>query len=305
MNKKAVVLCFVILLIISGCQRRLSPNQPAPSLTPPQHSISAIYDRADFYHGVLTSDVQARSGMSGGTPVTYAVTKGTTVRVMGKYDGYYVTMLPNGQIALVPAGSINPIATAPIKQIPVTPGAPASNYPSGGSSPGGTPSGNNPSAGSQFGSIQPGVNQTGGLSPGGTTSGGNQTAGAVTGETASMINLVNQARTQAGLKALNTNPNLAGVASLKAVDIVNKNYFSHTSPTYGSPFDMMKTYGISYLYAGENLAIDMSVSSAEQALMNSPTHKANILSPNFTDIGVGVCQRADGSRVYVQEFIGK
>jgi uncharacterized YkwD family protein len=120
-----------------------------------------------------------------------------------------------------------------------------------------------------------------------------------------MVSLVNQARAQAGLKALNNYGSLVNMANTKAKDIVTNNYFSHTSPTYGSPFDMMKSNGIAYLYAGENLAINQNVQAAEQALMNSPEHKANILNPNFTDIGIGIAQKSDGSYVYVQEFIGR
>ena len=67
-----------------------------------------------------------------------------------------------------------------------------------------------------------------------------------------------------------------------------KNYFSHTSPTYGSPFDMMKAYGISYKSAGENIAMGQrSPEEVVQAWMNSQGHRENIMNPNFTHIGVG------------------
>ena len=66
------------------------------------------------------------------------------------------------------------------------------------------------------------------------------------------------------------------------------NYFSHTSPTYGSPFDMIKNFGISYQKAGENIAKGQKTPSAVvNAWMNSPGHRANILDPSYTKIGVG------------------
>lgn len=120
-----------------------------------------------------------------------------------------------------------------------------------------------------------------------------------------MVSLVNAERAKIGASALSINPQLTQIARLKSQDIATKNYFSHTSPTYGSPFEMMKTYGISYLYAGENLALNATVQAAHQALMNSPGHKANILNKNFNQVGIGVVTKSDGSRVYTQMFIGR
>ncbi len=83
----------------------------------------------------------------------------------------------------------------------------------------------------------------------------------------------------------------------------NNNYFSHTSPTYGSPFDMIKNAGISYKSAGENIAKGQKTAEAVfNAWMNSEGHRANILSSNFTQMGIGV---TDGSTKYwCQMFIG-
>ncbi|MOA18351.1 Cysteine-rich secretory protein family protein [compost metagenome] len=79
------------------------------------------------------------------------------------------------------------------------------------------------------------------------------------------------------------------------------NYFSHTSPTYGSPFDMMKSFGITYNAAGENIAMGQKTpEEVMKAWMNSPGHKANILNANFNYIGVGY-----DNNYWVQEFIGK
>lgn len=293
-----LVLCLIALTAFSGCQRMTTP--PAKS-----QRISATKQRADYYYGKVLYDVGAQTGMYGGTPTTYTVQGGNTVRIIGMYDGYYVAVLPNGQMGLMPKGSAAPNNPTPSTPIPSVPG-PSQGYtiptPSGGTpvpGPAGgttvpTPSGGNPAPAPYGGTPAPTT------PPAGTASGST-----ISTDASAMLNMVNQARTQAGLSQLTIDSSVARLANLKAVDMVNKNYFSHTSPTYGSPFDMMKTYGVSYLYAGENLAMNSNVQSAETALMNSSEHKANILNPNYTNIGIGVAQKGDGSRIYVQMFIGR
>ena len=119
----------------------------------------------------------------------------------------------------------------------------------------------------------------------------------------SLLALVNQARAEKGLSALSLNDSLSAVAQKKAEDMKNNNYFSHTSPTYGSPFDMIKNAGISYKSAGENIAMGQKTAEAVfNAWMNSSGHRANILSSKFTQMGIGV---TDGStRYWSQMFIG-
>lgn len=86
--------------------------------------------------------------------------------------------------------------------------------------------------------------------------------------------------------------------------MVDNNYFSHYSPTYGSPFDMLDQFGVDYQYAGENLAQNVSVERAHQALMNSSGHRRNILNPNFTHIGVGIKAKGRNGYIYVEMFTG-
>lgn len=116
-----------------------------------------------------------------------------------------------------------------------------------------------------------------------------------------MVNLVNQERQKAGVAPLKVDLELSRVARIKSQDMRDKGYFSHTSPTYGSPFEMMKSFGISYRTAGENIAKHSSVESAHAGLMNSDGHRKNILNPSFTHIGIGI---VDG-RYYTQMFIGR
>lgn len=119
-----------------------------------------------------------------------------------------------------------------------------------------------------------------------------------------MLNLVNEERKAAGLQPLKLNLELTEVARLKSQDMIDNNYFAHDSPTYGSPFEMMRQFGISYRTAGENLAMHPSVHSAHQGLMNSPGHRANILNPSFTEIGIGIRRKGNGQYYITQMFIG-
>lgn len=121
-----------------------------------------------------------------------------------------------------------------------------------------------------------------------------------------VLDLVNVERTSRGLKPLKLDSNLSNVATTKSQDMINKNYFSHTSPTYGSPFDMMKKFGISYRTAGENIAMGQrNPKEVVTAWMNSEGHRKNILNANFTDLGVGVAKDAKGTIYWTQMFIGK
>lgn len=118
-----------------------------------------------------------------------------------------------------------------------------------------------------------------------------------------VITLVNQERSRRGLQTLKQGSTLSYVARLKAQDMVNKNYFSHTSPTYGSPFTMMQYYGLRYSAAGENIAYGQpSAQAVMNAWMNSAGHRANILSAAYTYIGVGCAKKSNGTLYWTQEF---
>lgn len=119
---------------------------------------------------------------------------------------------------------------------------------------------------------------------------------------AEVVRLVNGIRAENGLKALTANWELSRVARYKSEDMARGGYFSHTSPTYGSPFQMIRSFGLSYRSAGENIAYGQRTPAAVvDAWMNSSGHRANILSASYTQIGVGYC--AEG-RYWTQMFIG-
>ncbi|WP_316570099.1 SafA/ExsA family spore coat assembly protein [Neobacillus sp. YIM B06451] len=121
-----------------------------------------------------------------------------------------------------------------------------------------------------------------------------------------VISLTNQERAKHGLKALAHDWELSRVARYKSVDMRNKNYFSHTSPTYGSPFTMMKNFGIAYRSAGENIAAGQTTAAeVVRAWMNSPGHRKNILSRDYTHIGVGYAAGGSQRHYWTQMFISK
>ena len=118
-----------------------------------------------------------------------------------------------------------------------------------------------------------------------------------------VIELTNAERRKNGLSDLKADASLSNVARDKSKDMQTNNYFSHTSPTHGSPFDMMRDYGISYNTAGENIAMGQrSPEEVVQAWMNSEGHRKNILNGEFTHIGVGYVEEGN---YWTQMFIGK
>lgn len=119
-----------------------------------------------------------------------------------------------------------------------------------------------------------------------------------------VIKLVNSERAKNGLPALKANWQVSRVARYKSQDMIDKNYFSHTSPTYGSPFRMLETFGVSFSAAGENIAMGQRTpSEVMNAWMGSPGHRNNILSPSFTEIGIGLAKSANGRYYWTQMFI--
>ncbi|HBE9724608.1 CAP domain-containing protein [Clostridioides difficile] len=120
-----------------------------------------------------------------------------------------------------------------------------------------------------------------------------------------VVDLVNVERAKAGLNPLTLDSSISNVATKKSQDMIDNNYFSHNSPTYGSPFDMLKKFGISYKTAGENIAMGQKTpKEVVNAWMNSEGHRKNIMNPNFSKIGVGVAQKSGGSIYWTQIFVG-
>lgn len=118
-----------------------------------------------------------------------------------------------------------------------------------------------------------------------------------------VVRLVNEIRVKNGLKELTYDWELSRVARYKSQDMKDNRYFSHKSPTYGSPFQMIKNFGLSYRSAGENIAKGYKTPQAVvNGWMNSSGHRANILNASYNRIGVGYV--ANGN-YWTQMFIGR
>ncbi|MCZ2258246.1 CAP domain-containing protein [Sporosarcina sp. G11-34] len=118
-----------------------------------------------------------------------------------------------------------------------------------------------------------------------------------------VLDLTNAERQKAGLKPLQTDSKLMNSARQKSTDMASKGYFSHTSPTYGSPFDQMKANGVTYKSAAENIAMGQrTAAEVVKGWMESPGHRQNILTPGFTHIGIGYDKNGN---YWTQQFIQK
>lgn len=120
-----------------------------------------------------------------------------------------------------------------------------------------------------------------------------------------LLNLINNEREKNGLIKLQVLPRLQEIAMIKSEDMVKNNYFSHESPNYGNPFDMMKNFGITYKSAGENIAGNSSIEGAFNSWLSSENHKQNILSTAYNYIGIGISPSEKYGYIIVTMFIRK
>lgn len=282
------VIIIVLSSILGGCAyeparryMQTDPNYPNNAALPETpaipnnlvggsdtNRISATYEVVDFSYITLTADsTNVRQGAGSSFPSIGTIRSGQKIRALGKLDGWYIIKMPNSsRVGCIPAKYAVPSGT------------------------GGTPSGGTNAA-------APTPAQTQKPAKTGATT--------MSSDESRILQLVNAERQKAGASPLKANGEVAGLARTKSQDMVNNNYFSHQSPTYGSPFDMLKNGGVSYMYAGENIAINQTADGAFKAWMNSEGHRKNILNPNFTELGVGIAPKGNGSYVYTQLFIGK
>lgn len=125
----------------------------------------------------------------------------------------------------------------------------------------------------------------------------------ISDEEQEVLNLINEYRKENGLEDLTIDEKLQEAAKIKAEDLVENNYFSHTSPTLGTPFELMKSQGIRYKIAGENLAGNISSQKAVEAWINSKDHRENILEKKFHKTGIFVIESPVYGKIYVQLFM--
>jgi len=119
-----------------------------------------------------------------------------------------------------------------------------------------------------------------------------------------VVNSVNRLRVKNGLSPLKQNLTLCKAARAKSTDMIENNYFAHQSPTLGSPFTMMQSFGIAFSAAGENIAYgQISAEEVMEDWISSPGHKANIMSDIYDQIGVGAAKADNGTYYFTQLFI--
>lgn len=283
MKRRIVALALVLLSFFSvSCapnksQSRNQTEQKQAQRNQTQNKAiggleSSIYQMGDIQKIKVTADsANIRSGCSNNTPVLQSQNKNSTLDVVSQVEDWYAVKLPDNSVGFVSKGQCKPIV--PEDQKPPTPPSATGTTPQGTNTPK-TPSAN--------------TNTT-----------------ALSNAEQQMIKLVNDARAQNNLPPLKVDTQLASVARTKAQDMIDNNYFSHNSPKYGSPFDMMKSFGISYVQAGENIAGNQDVQNAHNSLMNSPGHRRNILSPDFTHIGIGIRKGGPYGNMFTQMFVSK
>jgi uncharacterized protein YkwD len=119
---------------------------------------------------------------------------------------------------------------------------------------------------------------------------------------AEMLEMVNRERVAAGLKRLEADPELLPVARAHSADMFERGYFSHYTPEGLSPFDRIKEAHVSFVIAGENLALAPTLVMAHTGLMNSPGHRANILRPQFGRVGIGIMDGGTRGLMVTQNF---
>lgn len=233
------------------------------------------YEELDFVTGLVTaSALNVRTGPSTNYRVIGTVYKNEYIRVFAKIGDWYVIQTSTDQIGAVSSKYVKAIK----------------------------PNGNTSNTGNTNTSTN---NTTSNNSSNTTTDKINATNSGATSEEIELLKLINAERTKNGLSELKFDAELQRVAKIKAKDLVDNNYFSHNSPTYGSPFEMIKSFGITYKAAGENIAGNPSLTGAVNAWMNSEGHRANILSNAYNYTGVGIVESPIYGKVMVQMFMGK
>lgn len=301
-----LMILFLFLILVGGCMTQDNEVGGVAS------SISELSDINNIK--VVADNVNAYEGCSPNTKVLQTLNKGTKAEVLSQVADWYAVKLADNTIGFVPQSQCQPIVvdrqerssipgpTTPTPQTQESERIPTQeNDQAPQNEPAPTPVEDVPTP--QTGPLNVGTDNNNDPTP--NIPDENTNASGLTADEQEMVQLVNQARAQNNLPALKVDMEVTNVARIKSQDMIDNNYFSHNSPTYGSPFDMMQDFGIKYVRAGENIAGDQSVTSAHNALMNSPGHRKNILSPDFTHIGIGIKNGGQYGMMFCQMFISK
>jgi uncharacterized YkwD family protein len=286
--KKHLSFILVALLAIA-----LVTGITAQSTTNQEQDVLGVFQKTNFNQVRVTAAVlNMRAGASTSFNVVSTLRSGQVVEVLGRINDWYVIKLDNDMVGCISANFATPVSQptqpAPAPQQPAQPAPQPTPQPQPAPQPAPQPT-QQPAPQPQ----QPTNNQP------------QNSIEALRPEERQMIDLVNGERVKHGLKPLIVDMEVTRVARIKSRDLIDNNYFAHQSPTYGSPFDMLRRFGVNFRMAGENLAGNQSVTGAHTALMNSEGHRNNILNPNFTHIGIGIEKGSKYGMMFTQMFITK
>ncbi|HLV10264.1 MAG TPA: CAP domain-containing protein [Halanaerobiales bacterium] len=279
MKKRYIVLLLLLGLFLVSCSNIEQGQSEEQSFKAME---SSMFRAAEVQNCRVTADqLEVKSGAGENFNTIASLNRGDVVRVMGKIDTWYVIRLSNYRIGCIDATETEPVVK--------------NNGENGQSG--------QPDQSAQPTEPEPEQPERDEETPAPSRPGQAETGRGGGEQESRLITLVNEERRKNDLPVLRTDSQLSRVARVKAQDMVDNDYFSHYSPTYGSPFEMLDHFGVGYQYAGENLSKNTTVNSAHQALMGSSGHRKNILNPNFTNIGVGV-REVDRGYIYVELFTG-
>jgi uncharacterized YkwD family protein len=272
MNKK-IILLIALSLVLAGALG-------IPGLNNRDVSAAPLFQKVDSISGVVTATrLNVRQGPSTNFPVVCILREGQWVNILAKIGDWYVVY--ETDTGCVGVASTKYIKTS--KQIQ-------------------EPQGQAPQKSPSVGTAAPKPVATPVPDKTGATA---KPPSGITADDQALLELINKARADAGLKPLQFDMELMEVARLKAKDMVDNNYFAHQSPTYGSPFDMMRQFNISFKTAGENIAGNRTVEGAFKAWMNSEGHRKNILNGNFNYTGIGIVDSPKYGKMFAHMFIGR
>lgn len=276
MRKYTIISILLYLFVITSCAN--APVKGVESSVSKDGKIENVK--------VTTNKTNVRSGCSPEANVLNTANKNNEFQVINQVEDWYAVKLDNNQIGFVPSDQCTPIVKdgkdkkTPSTQTPNQTNIPNDQVPA--------------EAPEDTSDKTPTVDTT-----------KDTDKVALSKDEQLFVDLVNKARAENQLPSLKVDLETSDVARIKSQDMIDNNYFSHNSPTYGSPFDMLQSFGIKYVKAGENIAGNATVEAAHQALMNSPGHRKNILSPNYTHIGVGIKNGGPYQKMFTQMFLSK
>ncbi len=304
----ASILLIIAILIMTAC----SPQErPMPQK---ETNLSAINRTKPVEYCRITADTaDVRTGTGLNFDTIGTLKRDDVVKVLEEVDNWYVVQMENNQVGSIEAANATPVvmeddtSVAPPGINPNTELTDTNDtanrnqlmnpYLSPDAEDATQPNQSQEARDTELNTQQPRTATH--------NTGTNDTLGNLSNMAAQLVEMVNTERTKNGLPSLMVDTEVARVAGIKSQDMVDNDYFSHNSPTYGSPFEMLDSFGVKYHHAGENLAGHQSVQSAHEALMNSAGHRQNILSNDFTHIGIGVRPSNRYGYVFTQLFISK